>query len=78
MLVFVAPTNMTIGWYYELWEKFVAPSLGKLSLSPPPNGGWKNPQSRLLVEAALKQAIEGTSWQARFTSFPTWVPTDGA
>ena len=70
--VFIGPGNIRNSWYWELWEGFVAPVLGKLSTQPPPyQGGWGNPQSRPLVEAALRESLAGSDWSLRLTGFPT-------
>jgi len=51
------------GYAYDLWERVVAPTLFALNQSPPPYaGGWDNPVSKDLVDAALRSALSESAW----------------
>lgn len=69
-VVFLGPDLPSPGWFWELWEGYVVPSLQELAKRPPP-GGWGTPDGRLLVEAQFRLALQGTEWSKRLTGFPT-------
>lgn len=67
-VVYVVPPPAApgFGYYWEFWEKVVAPTLGGLAVSPPPYvGGWANLSAKEVVEAALRSEIETSSWKNR-------------
>ena len=55
------------GYYWSFWEEIAAPTLGTLVENPPPYlGGWMNPDSEVLVDAALRAALEASpTWNIR-------------
>lgn len=55
--------DFDLGYYWELWEQIVAPTLTRLSLNTPTYvGGWDNPTSRTQVSAALLAALNTSKW----------------
>lgn len=64
-VVYVFP-KFDLGYYWELWEVVVVPTLVSLSENPPPYlGGWNNVDSRANVEAALSAALNASDWALR-------------
>jgi hypothetical protein len=69
-VVFVFP-RFDVGYYWELWDQVIAPTLLALSLQPPTClGGWNNLSTRTTVEAALLATLNASDWAAKvdFTS----------
>lgn len=64
-VVYVFP-KFDLGYYWEVWEVAVVPTLTSLRDNPPPyQGGWDNPLSRDLVVASLSAALESSGWSSR-------------
>jgi hypothetical protein len=60
--VFVFP-DYNLGYYWSFWNDVMAPTLETLNLTPPPYlGGWDNPASEAVVDAALRAALEANPY----------------
>ena len=64
-VVFVFP-RFDMGYPWDFWENVVVPVLTALKANTPPYlGGWGNPGSKTLVEAALLSAIDSSAWSTK-------------
>lgn len=64
-VVYVSPDfNQDAGYFWQFWEEIPAPVLATLSATPPPYlGGWSNLESRATVDAALRSALQQSTWE---------------
>ena len=66
-VVYVFPDfNVQSGYRWNFWEEISAPVLISMNkIVPPYLGGWGNPESKPILDAYLRAALEASSWSVK-------------